>query len=107
MPKLAGYYNTHNFKIWVIEARIFIKTGKQNKLRLIIVEVVNRIDYENKAGGCLTFLGLNAFTGWDTTKALHGRWMVKALRVRLEHDFVESFRLLGKEYPKSYLVSYR
>ena len=33
--------------------------------------------------------------------------MVKALRTRLEHDFVESFSLLGNEHPKSYLVSYR
>ena len=100
MSKLAGYYNTCDFTIWVIEARSFIKTGKQSKLRLIVIEkVVNRIDYENKAGVCLTLLGLNAFTGCDTTKAFYGRGMVKALRTRLEHDSVESFRLLGNEYP--------
>ena len=36
--------------MWVIEARTFIKTGKENSLRLIDVEnvVFNGIDYENK-----------------------------------------------------------
>ena len=44
--------------IWVAEARISIKTGKQNNLRLIDVEkVVNGIDYENKASVCAALFG--------------------------------------------------
>ena len=47
----------------VIEARIFVKTGKNN-LKLIDVEkIVNGIDYENIASVCEVLLGLDAFTG--------------------------------------------
>ena len=43
--------------MWVIEARIFIKPGKQGKLRLVHVEkMVKWIDYVNKAGVCNAFL---------------------------------------------------
>ena len=74
-----------------------MKTGKQNKLKLIDVEkVVSKIDYENEAGVCKGLLGLRAFTGCDTTSAFHSRGKVKALRVMLKHNSVETFGLLGQ-----------
>ena len=84
--------------IWSIEARIFIKTGKQNKLRLTDVEeVVNVIDYENKVGLRETFLELHVFTGCDTTGTFYGHGKVKAPRAMLKHDSLMTFRLLGQE----------
>ena len=83
---------------WVAEARISIKTGKQNNLRLIDVEkVVNGIDYENKASACAALLGLHVFTACDKTSGLHGCGKVKALRAMPEYDSLETFTLLGQE----------
>ena len=77
--------------MWVIEGRIFIKTGKQNNLRLIDVEkVVNGIYYENEVSVCEALLGLNAFNDCDTTSAFHGCAKVKALREMQKHDSVET-----------------
>ena len=74
--------------MWVIEARIFIKTENQSNLRLIDLEkMVNWIDYENKASVCKALLGLHAFTGCNTTVAFYGRVKVKALQAMLKHDF--------------------
>ena len=85
--------------MWVIEARIFIKTGKENNLKLIDVEkVVNGIDYENKASVWEGLLGLHAFTGCDLLSAFHSRGKVKALQAILKNESVKTFRLLGQEW---------
>ena len=58
--------------IWATEGKIFIKTGKQDKVRLIDIEkVVNRIDYKNKAAVCKTLLGLRGFPVRDKTSVFH------------------------------------
>ena len=84
------------------ETKFQVKTGKQNKLRLIDVEkVVDGIDYNNKADVSEAFLGLHTFTGCDTTSAFHGYGKVKAFRLMLKHDFVSPFKSLGQSWEVS------
>ena len=86
----------------VSETKFYVKTGKQNKLRLIDVEkVVDGIDYNNKADVSEALLGLHAFTGCDTTSAFHGRGKVEAFRLMLKHDFVSTFKSLGQSWEVS------
>ena len=86
----------------VLEAKFYVKTGNQNKLRLIDVEKLgDGIDYNNKAYVSKALLGLHAFTGWDTTSAFHGRGKVKAFRLMLKHDFVSASKSLGQSWEVS------
>ena len=95
----------------VSETKFYVKTGKQNKLRLMYVDkVVDGINYNNKADVSETLLGLHAFTGCDTASAFHGRGKVKAFRLMLKHDFVSTFKSLSQKagkFHKSCLKNYR
>ena len=44
---------------------------------------------------------LHVFTGCDTTSAFHGHGKVETLRTMLEHNSVDTLRLLGQEWEVS------
>ena len=86
----------------VSETKFYVKTGKQNKLRLMYVDkVADGINYNNKADVSETLLGLHAFTGCDTASAFHGRGKVKAFRLMLKHDFASTFKSLRQSWEVS------
>ena len=86
----------------VSETKFYVKTGKQNKLRLMYMDkVVDGINYNNKADVSETLLGLHAFTGCDTASAFHGRGKVTSFRLMLKHDFVNTFKSLRQSWEVS------
>ena len=86
-----------------IRGRLFIRTGTQNKARIISIGTVKeslamRFDLEDIEQACRALLGLHAFTGCDTVSAFSGKSMMKPVKLMLkENSYVSLFNSFGNE----------
>ena len=87
-----------------VDVDLYIKTGVQNKTRLInLSEVKELLNINNNSLGdinltCKALLGLHGFTGCDTVSAFSGKGKVKPLKLMLKNqEFVNFFGAFGEE----------
>ena len=86
-----------------ISGNIFIRTGTQNKTRIICLSKVKealKIKYNLHDMNLVSkaLLGLHGFTGCDTVSAFSGKGKVKPLHLMLKHSYyIDLFATIGKE----------
>ena len=86
-----------------IRNSLFIRTGTQNKTRIISLGKVKeslaiRFDVEDIEQACRALLGLHAFTGCDTVSAFSGKGKSKPLKLMLkENSYISLFSSFGNE----------
>ena len=79
-----------------IDSSLYIKTGVKNNVRLIsIADVAKNLPSEDISEA---IIGLHAFTGCDTVNAFHGEGKIKALKLMIKEDYVNTFKKIGMSW---------
>ena len=86
-----------------ISANLFIRTGTQNKARIISLSKVKealqiKYDLQDMNWVSKALLGLHGFTGCDTISAFSGKGKVKPLQLMLKNvPYINLFASIGEE----------